>query len=129
MRTEIRDKANKRSYKDYHRLGILLDPPKGYEHISFTYISPPQDPNAPQILTPEEQSKLLAEQLKKDAKENLDLSRESQTDRKIEPKLKPKAVQEKSSEPKKKSALHWIIAGVFLLASLALLFKYCRKLP
>lgn len=117
MRTEIRDKANKRSYTDYHPLGVLLDPPDGYEHISFTYVSPPKDPNAPLILTPEEQSKLLAEKLIKDAKEIPELSEESGTN------LKSKVVAEKTPESEKKSSLPWIIAGVLLLGILVLLLK------
>lgn len=123
IRTEIRDKANKRSYKDYHPLGVLLAPPEGYEHISFTYVSPPKDPNAPLILTPQEQSKLLAEQLKKDTKGSIDSSQEPQTSRKIEPSLSPQVVAEKTIEPEKKSSLPWIIAGVLLVGILALLLK------
>lgn len=127
MRAEIREKANKRSYKDYHSLGVLLAPPEGYEHISFTYVSPPKDPNAPLILTPEEQSKLLAEQLKKDTKESADLSQEPRTSRKIEPSLNPKVVAEKTIEPEKKSSLPWIFAGVLLVGILLLLKTFKGK--
>lgn len=123
LRTQFRDNGKPLDYKNYHGLGTLLDPPEGYEHISFTYVSPPKDPNAPLILTPEEQSKLLAEQLKKDTKESADLSQESRTSRKIEPRLKPKAVEEKTPEPEKKSNIPWIIAGVLLLGILLLFLK------
>jgi hypothetical protein len=122
MRTEIRDETDKRSYKDYHRLGVLLDPPEGYEHISFTYVSPPKDPNAPLVLTPEEQSKLLAEQLKENTSDGGSSSQESQLELESKHESKP-IVEERSLEPERKLNRPWIIAGVVLLGILALLFK------
>ena len=48
-------------------MGVLLEPPKGYEHISFDYVSTPTDPNATPLpyLSPLEQAQLVSENLEK----------------------------------------------------------------
>lgn len=48
-------------------IGVLLEPPKGYEHISFDYVTTPTDPNAtpPPYLSPLEQAELVSENLEK----------------------------------------------------------------
>lgn len=63
-----------RNYKDREKdrpdrnpMGVLLEPPEGYEHISFEYVTTPTDPNATPIpyLSPLEQAQKLTENLEK----------------------------------------------------------------
>jgi hypothetical protein len=121
MRTEIRHKDKKKS-PQYHGLGTLLKSPKGYEDISFAYIPLPSDPNAPPILTPQEQSKLLAKNLRSSSKDTAI----TQQDLPARPELSSKPLRKetkKSKLEKKPSRLPWIIAGVLLLGIIALVFR------
>jgi hypothetical protein len=57
-------------------MGVLLVPPKGYEHISFKYITSPTDPNATPIpyLSPLEKARQLADNVRRSEESAKNLS-------------------------------------------------------
>lgn len=79
-----------RNYKNRERdrpernpMGVLLEPPEGYEHISFDYVTTPTDPNATPLpyLSPLKQAQLVSE--------NFEKRQISLTEEDITPQLKP----------------------------------------
>lgn len=58
-------KVRDRDRPDRNPMGALLTPPKGYEHISFEYVTTPTDPNATPMpyLSPLEQAQKLSENI------------------------------------------------------------------
>lgn len=64
-------------------IGVLLEPPKGYEHISFDYVTTPTEPNATPLpyLSPMEQAQLVSKNIEK---RQISLTKED-----IIPQLKP----------------------------------------
>jgi hypothetical protein len=66
--TAIRNYKNREQDRPARNpMGVLLEPPKGYAHISFEYVTTPTDPNATPLpyLSPLEQAQLVSKNLEK----------------------------------------------------------------